>query len=68
MHGIAISSAIFADTVRFHWFSAAIVAWQRYQQGIRDRAAPRIDGGEIIRVEAHPIPEHPRPWRVKDPG
>ncbi|CAL1157872.1 unnamed protein product [Cladocopium goreaui] len=39
---------------------------QRYQQGIRDRAAPRIDGGEIIRVEAHPIPEHPRPWRVKD--
>lgn len=39
---------------------------QRYQQGIRDRAATRIDGGEIIRVEAHPIPEHPRPWRVKD--
>ncbi|CAE7262852.1 CHLP [Symbiodinium necroappetens] len=39
---------------------------QRYQQGIRDRAAVRIDGGEIIRVEAHPIPEHPRPWRVKD--
>ena len=38
---------------------------QRYQQGIRDRAAPRIKGGEIIRVEAHPIPEHPRPWRVK---
>ena len=39
---------------------------QRYQQGIRDRAAPRIEGGDIIRVEAHPIPEHPRPWRVKD--
>jgi len=39
---------------------------QRYQQGIRDRAAPRIQGGEIIRVEAHPIPEHPRPWRVND--
>ena len=38
---------------------------QRYQQGIRDRAATRIEGGEIIRVEAHPIPEHPRPWRVK---
>ncbi|CAK9006307.1 Geranylgeranyl diphosphate reductase [Durusdinium trenchii] len=37
-----------------------------YQQGIRDRAAPRIEGGKIIRVEAHPIPEHPRPWRVKD--
>jgi len=39
---------------------------QRYQQGIRDRAAPRIEGGEIIRVEAHPIPEHPRPWRIND--
>ena len=39
---------------------------QRYQQGIRDRAATRIQGGDIIRVEAHPIPEHPRPWRVKD--
>ena len=39
---------------------------QQYQQGIRDRAAVRIEGGEIIRVEAHPIPEHPRPWRVKD--
>ena len=25
---------------------------QRYQQGIRDRAAPRIEGGKIIRVEA----------------
>merc|ERR1711988_1935565 len=37
---------------------------QKYQQGIRDRAAPRIDGGEIIRVEAHPIPEHPRPRRI----
>ena len=39
---------------------------QRCQQGIRERAAPRIEGGDIIRVEAHPIPEHPRPWRVKD--
>jgi geranylgeranyl reductase len=39
---------------------------QKYQQGIRDRAAPRIEGGEIIRVEAHPIPEHSRPWRTKD--
>lgn len=38
---------------------------QRYQQGIRDRAANRIQGGEIIRVEAHPIPEHPRPWRTQ---
>jgi len=39
---------------------------QKYQQGIRERAEPRIRGGEIIRVEAHPIPEHPRPWRTKD--
>jgi geranylgeranyl reductase len=39
---------------------------QKYQQGIRDRAEPRIRGGEIIRVEAHPIPEHPRPWRTRD--
>jgi len=39
---------------------------QKYQQGIRDRAAPRIANGEILRVEAHPIPEHPRPWRVND--
>ena len=41
---------------------------KKYQQGIRDRAAVRIDGGNIIRVEAHPIPEHPRPWRVKASG
>merc|ERR1719373_1466779 len=39
---------------------------QMYQQGIRDRAKNRIAGGEILRVEAHPIPEHPRPWRVRD--
>ncbi|CAE8672606.1 unnamed protein product [Polarella glacialis] len=39
---------------------------QRYQQGIRDRAAPRIAGGEVLRVEAHPIPEHPRPRRVNN--
>merc|ERR1719324_543154 len=39
---------------------------QKYQQGIRARAATRIEGGEIIRVEAHPIPEHPRPRRLRD--
>merc|ERR1712203_648661 len=39
---------------------------QKYQQGIRDRAKNRIAGGEILRVEGHPIPEHPRPWRVRD--
>jgi len=36
------------------------------QAGIRARAAERIAGGEIIKVEAHPIPEHPRPHRVRD--
>ncbi|MEL6161307.1 MAG: geranylgeranyl reductase [Cyanobacteria bacterium J06627_32] len=35
------------------------------QKGIRTRAAKRIEGGEIIKVEAHPIPEHPRPRRVR---
>jgi geranylgeranyl diphosphate/geranylgeranyl-bacteriochlorophyllide a reductase len=34
------------------------------QAGIRARAASKIRGGKIIRVEAHPIPEHPRPRRV----
>jgi len=39
---------------------------QKYQKAIRERAAVRTEGGEIIRVEAHPIPEHPRPRRLKD--
>lgn len=34
------------------------------QAGIRARAAAKLEGGEIIKVEAHPIPEHPRPRRV----
>ncbi|MBD2185497.1 geranylgeranyl reductase [Aerosakkonema funiforme] len=34
------------------------------QAGIRKRAAKKLAGGEIIKVEAHPIPEHPRPRRV----
>ncbi len=34
------------------------------QAGIRNRAAKKLLGGEIIKVEAHPIPEHPRPRRV----
>lgn len=34
------------------------------QKGIRNRAAAKLRGGKIIRVEAHPIPEHPRPRRV----
>jgi geranylgeranyl reductase len=34
------------------------------QAGIRQRAAKKLEGGSIIKVEAHPIPEHPRPRRV----
>ncbi|MEB3361607.1 MAG: geranylgeranyl reductase [Synechococcaceae cyanobacterium] len=34
------------------------------QQGIRQRASQRLLNGELIKVEAHPIPEHPRPRRV----
>lgn len=37
---------------------------KQLQAGIRARAAARLRGGKIIRVEAHPIPEHPRPRRV----
>ncbi len=38
---------------------------KQLQAGIRARAAHRLEGGEIIKVEAHPIPEHPRPFRVR---
>jgi geranylgeranyl diphosphate/geranylgeranyl-bacteriochlorophyllide a reductase len=34
------------------------------QTGIRTRASKKLEGGKIIKVEAHPIPEHPRPRRV----
>ncbi|GAB4216063.1 MAG: geranylgeranyl reductase [Synechococcales cyanobacterium] len=37
---------------------------QKLQAGIRERAAERIRGGKLLKVEAHPIPEHPRPRRV----
>jgi len=36
-----------------------------FQRGIRDRVKPKINGGKVIKVEAHPIPEHPRPVRVR---
>lgn len=39
-------------------------AIKQYQTAIRERAAPRLEGGKVIKVEAHPIPEHPRPRRV----
>merc|ERR1712216_232141 len=37
---------------------------KQYQKAIRERAGPKIEGGKIIKVEAHPIPEHMRPRRV----
>ncbi|MGB7442937.1 MAG: geranylgeranyl reductase [Coleofasciculaceae cyanobacterium] len=37
---------------------------KKLQAGIRTRAAKKLVGGQIIKVEAHPIPEHPRPRRV----
>lgn len=37
----------------------------RTVQATRDRSAVKTAGGKIIRVEAHPIPEHPRPKRVQ---
>merc|ERR1719389_754521 len=36
-----------------------------YQTAIRDRCGPKIEGGKVIKVEAHPIPEHPRPKRCE---
>ncbi|XP_022944287.1 geranylgeranyl diphosphate reductase, chloroplastic-like [Cucurbita moschata] len=37
---------------------------KQYQRGIRERAKSKISGGKVIKVEAHPIPEHPRARRV----
>ncbi|GAA0176314.1 oxidoreductase [Lithospermum erythrorhizon] len=37
---------------------------KKFQTATRLRAKDKILGGKIIRVEAHPIPEHPRPRRV----
>jgi len=41
-------------------------AIKQYQKAMRDRCASKIEGGKIIKVEAHPIPEHMRPRRVVD--
>ncbi|XP_023730011.1 geranylgeranyl diphosphate reductase, chloroplastic [Lactuca sativa] len=37
---------------------------KKFQLATRLRAHDKIHGGKIIRVEAHPIPQHPRPRRV----
>ncbi|KAF3621300.1 Geranylgeranyl diphosphate reductase, chloroplastic [Capsicum annuum] len=39
---------------------------KKFQLATRLRADSKITGGKIIRVEAHPIPEHPRPKRLQD--
>ncbi|XP_027332466.1 geranylgeranyl diphosphate reductase, chloroplastic-like [Abrus precatorius] len=36
-----------------------------YQRAIRERVRPKINGGKVIKIEAHPIPEHPRRVRVR---
>jgi len=41
-------------------------AIKQYQQATRDRSKGKTEGGKIIRVEAHPIPEHPRPRRCQN--
>lgn len=38
---------------------------KQYQLATRARSKGKTEGGKIIRVEAHPIPEHPRPRRCK---
>ncbi|KAI3521781.1 hypothetical protein L1887_11255 [Cichorium endivia] len=37
---------------------------ENFQVATRNRVGDKILGGEIIRVEAHPMPQHPRPRRV----
>ncbi|TQD79945.1 hypothetical protein C1H46_034498 [Malus baccata] len=37
---------------------------KKFQLATRNRAKDKIIGGKILRVEAHPIPEHPRPRRL----
>jgi len=39
-------------------------AIKQYQKAMRDRCGAKIEGGKIIKVEAHPIPEHMRARRV----
>lgn len=38
---------------------------KQFQAAIKKRVKQRIEGGKTIKVEAHPIPEHPRPIRVR---
>ncbi|XP_073146780.1 geranylgeranyl diphosphate reductase, chloroplastic-like [Henckelia pumila] len=38
---------------------------KQFQAAIKKRVKEKIEGGKTIKVEAHPIPEHPRPIRVR---
>ena len=40
-------------------------AIKQYQKAIHDRAGDKIAGGNIIKAEAHPIPEHYRPRHMQ---
>ncbi|CAE5963901.1 unnamed protein product [Arabidopsis arenosa] len=37
---------------------------KKFQLATRNRAKDKILGGKITHVEAHPVPEHPRPCRL----
>lgn len=39
---------------------------KQFQRSIRSRAGDKIAGGKVVKIEAHPIPEHPRPRRIRD--
>ncbi|KAG6745912.1 hypothetical protein POTOM_050422 [Populus tomentosa] len=39
---------------------------KKFQEATRNRARDKILGGKIIRVEAHPIPEHHRPHPIPE--
>ncbi|KAI3894813.1 hypothetical protein MKW92_034942 [Papaver armeniacum] len=36
-----------------------------YQNGVRERVKEKTYGGKVIKMEAHPIPEHTRPHRLR---
>nr|AAP55675.1 geranylgeranyl reductase [Prunus persica] len=38
--------------------------FKKFQLATRNRSKDKILGGKFLRVEAHPIPEHPRPRRL----
>lgn len=47
-----------------HFAAAAVGRCLPLKDAIRKRAGAKIEGGKIIKIEAHPIPENYRPRRV----